>query len=93
MCPQRSPGLTGLLKENMLLRAELASLAEVLNIAETTGQLSTDWRSLLREARKTKAYREIAERYDPLFKRIEDLGDTTGIDELLHAVPFAELIE
>ena len=90
---QKTYGLVELLKENMLLRAEVASLTEILTIAETTGQLSADWRVLLKEARQTQAYRDVAEQYDTLFKQIEDVADTTGIDDLLQAVPFAELVK
>jgi len=89
---QKASGLVDLLKENMVLRAEVEALIEILRVAEMTEQVPTDWRALLKEARQTKAYRDVTEQYDQLFGLVENAASRMEIDELLQGIPLTELV-
>lgn len=93
MHAEKRTSLVELLQENMLLRAEVASLAEILDVAEETSQAPDDWRSLLREARQTKKYRDIAGQYQSLFMELENVAGIAEIEERLESVRPAILIE
>lgn len=93
MHAEKATSLVDLLQENMLLRAEVASLAEILDVAEETSQVPADWRSLLREARQTKKYRDVAGQYQSLFTELENIADRAGIEERLESVQPAILVE
>lgn len=93
MHAEKATSLVDLLQENMLLRAEVASLAEILDVAEETGQLPADWRSLLREARQTQTYRDVAGQYQSLFRELENVADRAGIEERLETVRLARLVK
>jgi hypothetical protein len=90
MQSQRSSGLVELLKENMVLRAEINALADILKVSDMTGQKPADWRALLRDARETMAYRDTAERYNPLFARLDDTSSRAEIDAVLQEIPLKE---
>lgn len=90
MQSQQSSGLIELLKENMVLRAEINALAEILKVSDMTGQKPADWRALLRNARETRAYRDTAERYDLLFTQLDDTSSRPEIDAVLQEIPLKE---
>jgi len=83
--------LTELLRENMTLRADNNALANMLNVAELTGEVPVDWRSILEETRKTHVYRNFAEAYEPLLHRIEQTCDEAVIEKLLQDISHAQL--
>ena len=83
--------LTELLRENMTLRADNNALANMLNVAELTGEVPVDWRSTLEERRKTNMYRNLAEAYEPLLHHIEQTCDEAVIEKLLQDIPPAQL--
>jgi hypothetical protein len=93
MHAQKTTPLVDLLRENMLLRAEVSSLAEILEVAEETGQLPADWRNLLRETRRTRTYLDIAGQYESLFRELENVTDRADIEERLETVELAKLIK
>ena len=92
MHAEKATSLVDLLQENMLLRAEIASLAEILDVAAETSQVPSDWRSILREARQTKKYRDVAEQYQSLFLELENVAGRAEIEERLESVRPAILI-
>jgi len=83
--------LAELLRENMTLRADNNALANMLNVAELTGEVPVDWRSMLEETRKTHMYRNLAEAFEPLLHHIEQTCDETAIEKLLQEIPPAQL--
>jgi len=89
---QKTSGLVDLLKENMVLRAEVEALMEILRVAEMTEQVPMDWRALLKETRQTKRYRDAAQQYDSVFRQVENSASKMEIDELLQIIPLMELM-
>ena len=89
---QKTSGLVDLLKENMVLRAEVEALMEILRVAEMTEQVPMDWRALLKETRQTKRYRDAAQQYDSVFRQVENSANKMEIDELLQIIPLMELM-
>jgi len=82
----KAMSLVDLLQENMVLRAEVASLAELLDVAQEIGEVPADWRSLLKDARQTQKYLNIAEQYESLFKKLRDVTDKSELETLLEEV-------
>ena len=93
MCTDKAMSLVDLLQENMVLRAEVASLAELLDVAQEIGEVPADWRSLLKDARQTQKYLNIAEQYESLFKKLRDVSDKSELETLLEEVEPAILIK
>lgn len=88
---KRTHGLAALLSENMALRAEVFALIEILDAAENTGHVVSDWRKLLDEARQTRAYQAIAEQNRSIIDQVEEATDKTAIIDLLEMIPMSEL--
>ncbi|HTV04181.1 MAG TPA: hypothetical protein VME86_02355 [Acidobacteriaceae bacterium] len=90
MQSQNTSGLVELLKENMALRAENEALADILKVSDLTGERPVDWRAILKDARQSKAYRDMVERYDPVFSQLDDAVSRAEIDMLLQSIPLRE---
>ena len=86
MEPRHASGVVDLMKENMLLRAEIAALVRILESRELTGESTGDWRSLLKSARATTPYRRVAHQYDDLIHHIAETSTRAEIDQLLESV-------
>lgn len=71
----------------MKLHAEIDALAKILDVAESTDQIPADWRSILKDSRKTLVYRNISEQLEPRFKRIEQASDEAEMNELIETIP------
>lgn len=83
-------GLVDLLRENMTLRAEATALVRILEARELTGQLSGDWRALLKTARTTQPYLAVAQRYDDVIERVAEASTRSDIDRVLESVELHE---
>ena len=89
----KAPGLIGLFQENMVLRAEIATLVEILRISELTERLPEDWLSRLKQARHTESYQNIAKAYDRQLAKLDRATSRGEIDEVLQDIPLMILNE
>ncbi|HTY85456.1 MAG TPA: hypothetical protein VMB19_14630 [Silvibacterium sp.] len=92
MILQETHKLAELLRENMTLRAEMDAMVNILDVAQVTGYVPNEWRSILKEQRKMTTYKKISEQAEPLIKHIEQAGDVNW-DELLSNIPAAQLVD
>jgi hypothetical protein len=83
---RHASGVVDLMKENMLLRAEISALVRILESRELTGDSSGNWRALLKSARTTTPYKRLAHRYDDLIQHIAETSTRSEIDQLLESV-------
>lgn len=79
-------GLTDLLRENMLLRAEVQALLGILESRELTGRAAAGWLDVLRTERKTESYLATVHRYDDLIHQVANVAKRTDVDRLLESV-------
>lgn len=86
MHQRNASGVVDLLRENMVLRAELEALAGILDGGELTGQLSSDWRTLLKNQRTTQIYRATVQQYDDVIRQVSEASSRAEIDRLLGSV-------
>lgn len=92
MNPEQSRKFIELLREHMMLRAEVRSLASILTYVETQGHLPIeDWLATLKEMRQTPEYRNISEQYESLFARVEQAADVNEAVRLLETMPSAQI--
>ena len=92
MNPEQSRKFIELLRENMMLRAEVWSLASILTYVETQGHLPIEgWLATLKEMRRTPEYRNISEQYESLFARVEQAADVNEAVRLLETMPSAQI--
>jgi hypothetical protein len=92
MILQETHKLVELLRENMTLRAEMDAMVNILDVAQMTGYVPNEWRSILKEQRKMAPYKRIAEQFEPLIKHIEQ-SDEVNWDEFLSTIPAAQLVD
>jgi hypothetical protein len=83
--------LIALLREVMILRAETSALANILDVAEETGKVPVNWRSILKETRSTHVYRNVSEQHERLFQHIEQTSDDAAIEEMLRSISAPQL--
>ena len=91
MNAEEKHNLIELLREVMILRAETSALANILDVAEETGKVPVNWRSILKETRSTHVYRNVSEQYKHLFQHIEQACDDAEIEELLRRIAAPQL--
>ena len=93
MNPEQSRKFIELLREHMVLQAEVRSLASILTYVETQGHLPIEgWLATLKEMRQTPEYRKISEQYEPLFARVEQAADVTEALQLIETMPSAQIL-
>lgn len=86
-------GLSDLLKENMVLRAEIATLVDILRMSELTECLPHDWLSRLKQARHTETYLNIANEYDAQLAKLDHAASREEIEEVLQHIPLMRITE
>jgi hypothetical protein len=89
--PEQSRKFVELVRDYLLLQAEVRSLASILLAAEKANIAPVGWLEDLKVLRQTPEYRSIAEQSEPLFARILAAADEKEVDQLLQSTPKARI--
>jgi hypothetical protein len=84
--------MAAMARENLRLRADIATLASILAMCEALHQPPERWKEQWSQARETPAYRKIAEQYEPQLTKLETLADENEVREILRDFPAPEQI-
>ena len=89
---KQTRAFTKVIREHFKLRAEVVTLAAMLEIAEQLNQPPIGWLKALKLARTKQEYRNISEQFEPQLAELERSAGATELDRLLNSIPPAEFL-
>jgi hypothetical protein len=90
--PEHGRRFIALLRDYMLLQAEIRALSSVLRLVEHEKLVPQGWtKERLEVLRQQPEYRNISEQYEPLFLQAEESADLSEAANLLDKLPSARI--
>ena len=87
MEPKQTRQFIKLIREHFRLRAEVITLAAILETAVRLNQPSLGWLKALKLARTEQEYQNTSEQFEPLLAELEQSAEATELDSLLDSIP------